>query len=69
MKRSDGVGLPLLDDLVLFWWGFSMDVAQPTSSMRWSMMSDMGESHDDPVASIRSISDASNSVRTVSTDP
>jgi hypothetical protein len=69
MMQFDGIGLPLLDDLVLFGWGFSMAVARPTSSMRWSTMSDMGESRDDPVTSSRSISDASNSARTVSTDP
>ena len=66
--RSDGVGLLDDDDLMLFRWGFRTEAARPTSSVRWSTMSDMGESREEPDTSSRSISGATwSSLRQVST--
>uniref|UniRef100_A0A0A9A9I6 Uncharacterized protein n=1 Tax=Arundo donax TaxID=35708 RepID=A0A0A9A9I6_ARUDO len=53
--RSDGVGLEAVRVLR---WGLRTEAARPTSSMRWSTMSDMGASREEPDASSRSISGA-----------
>ena len=59
MIRSDGVGPP--DELLFLAarWGLSTEAARPTSSVRWSTMSETGLSREAPAdASSRSISGA-----------